>query len=113
MSHVAPGVVRVSTFTARPGQVDGLIAAAAGNAGDALASPGCLSADVCTDPGTPDVVLVISRWESTAALRAFLDRHEQHAHGAVSPYAVGVPTSVHYPVTEPVTTITRRNHAHG
>ena len=85
---------------------------ATGNAHDALASPGCLSADVCTDAGTPDVVLVISRWESAAALQAFLDWHEQHAHGAVSPYAVGAPTSVHYPVTEPATIITRRNRVH-
>jgi quinol monooxygenase YgiN len=112
MSQVTTAVVRVSTFEARPGPLTGLITAATGNAHDAVASPGCLSADVCTDPGTPDAVLVISRWESAAALQAFLDWHEQHAHGAVSPYAVGAPTSVHYPVTEPATIITRRNRVH-
>lgn len=96
-------MVRVSTFRARPGQEAGLIGAAAGNARDALASPGCLSAEVCTDPGTPQTVLVISRWESASTLRDFLDRHERHAHGTVSPYAVGAPTSVHYPVAEPAT----------
>lgn len=103
LASKAAGVVRVSTFRARPGQGAGLIAAAAGNARAAQASPGCLSADVCTDPGTAEVVLVISRWESAAALRAFLDWHERQAHGSVSPYAVGAPTSVHYPVAEPAT----------
>jgi quinol monooxygenase YgiN len=98
------GVVRVSTFRARPGQAAGLIAAAAGNARDALASPGCLSAEVCTDPEAPEAVLVISRWSSAAALRDFLGWHEQQAHGTVSPYAAGAPTSVHYPVAEPATT---------
>jgi len=104
MSQMRAGVVRVSTFQAKPGQAAGLITAAAGNARDALASPGCLSAEVCTEPDAPEVVLVISRWESASALRAFLDWHEQQAHGAVSPYAISTPTSVHYPVAEPATT---------
>ena len=103
MSQAAAGVVRVSTFQAKAGQVVGLVAAAAGNARDALASPGCLSAEVCIDPEASEVVLVISRWESAAALRAFLDRHERQAHGTVSPYAAGAPRSVHYPVAEPAT----------
>ena len=101
MSRLPAGVVRLSTFRARPGQTMGLVTAASGNARDALASPGCLSAEVCTDPDTPDVVLVVSRWESPSALRTFLDWHEQHAHGTVSPYAMSAPTSVHYPVADP------------
>jgi quinol monooxygenase YgiN len=91
------GVVRISTFRARPGQVSGLIDAAGGNADAARQAPGCLSAEVCTDPDEPDTVLVISRWESESAVRAFLDWHERLAHGTVSPYAVGKPRSVHYP----------------
>jgi quinol monooxygenase YgiN len=93
------GVVRISTFQARPGQVSGLIDAAGDNARAARQAPGCLSAEVCTDPDEPDVVLVVSRWESEAAVRAFLDWHERLAHGTVSPYAVGKPRSAHYPVT--------------
>ena len=93
------GVVRISTFRARPGQVPGLIDAAGNNARAARQAPGCLSADVCTDPDEPDTVLVISRWESESAVRGFLDWHERLAHGTVSPYAVGKPRSVHYPVT--------------
>jgi heme-degrading monooxygenase HmoA len=46
----------------------------------------------------PDSVLVISRWDSEAALQGFLDWHEQMAHGAVSPYATDRPVSVHHPV---------------
>ena len=100
---VIAGVVRVSTFRARAGQSAGLVDAAEGNACDARAAAGCLSADVCTAPGTCDTVLVISRWESASALHAFLHRHERHAHDAVSPYASAGPRSVHYPVTAPRT----------
>ena len=92
------GVVRISTFRARPGQVPGLIDAAGDNARAARQAPGCLSAEVCTDPDEPGTVLVISRWESESAVRGFLDWHEQLAHGTVSPYADGKPRSVHYPV---------------
>lgn len=59
---------------------------------------GCCSAQVCVSPEDPDTVLVVSRWESAVALRAFLDRHESHAHGVVSPYAAGPPRAVHYRV---------------
>jgi len=91
------GVVRISTFRARPGQVSSLIDAAGDNAGAARRAPGCLSAEVCTDPDQPDTVLVVSRWESESAVRAFLEWHERLARGTVSPYAVGKPRSVHYP----------------
>jgi quinol monooxygenase YgiN len=97
-SGARAGVVRVSTFRAKPGQVAGLVGAAGENAHAARQATGCLSAEVCTSPDTADTVLVISRWESGSALRAFLDWHERLAHGAVSPYAVGKPRSVHYPV---------------
>ncbi|TWP37693.1 putative quinol monooxygenase [Leekyejoonella antrihumi] len=92
------GLVRVSTFCARPGQTAALLAAAADNVRAARQASGCLSAQVCTAPGDPRTVLVISRWESESAVRAFLNWHERLAHGAVSPYAVGRPQSVHYPV---------------
>lgn len=91
-------VVRVTTFRARAGQVGALLDAARDNAGAARRAPGCWSAEVCTAPDDPDTVLVISRWESGGAVRAFLDWHEQLAHGAVSPHAVAAPHSVHYPV---------------
>jgi len=93
----AAGLIRVTTFHARAGQQGHLVAAAEGNATAARQATGCLSAEVCLHPDEPDVVLVVSRWESAAALREFLDWHEGVAHGAVSPHASGRPQSVHYP----------------
>ena len=90
------GVVRIATFEARPGQVDGLLDAAQKNASDARAADGCLSAEVCVAPEDSDTVLVVSRWRSGADLQAFLDWHESHAHGAVSPYAARPPRAVHH-----------------
>jgi quinol monooxygenase YgiN/quercetin dioxygenase-like cupin family protein len=95
------GVVRITTLQARSGQDTELMEAARRNAREARAASGCLSAEACTDPGEQDTVLVISRWESETAVRAFLDWHERSAHGALSPYAVGRPRSVHYPVPVP------------
>lgn len=92
------GVVRIATFRARPGQVDGLVGAARRNARDALAADGCRSAEVCIAEQDPDALLVVSRWASPSALRAFLDWHESQAHGAVSPYAAEPPHAVHYRV---------------
>lgn len=92
------GVVRIATFRARPGQVDGLVEAARGNARDAQAVDGCRSAEVCIAEQEPDTVLVISRWASSSALQAFLDWHESQAHGAVGPYAAEPPRAAHYRV---------------
>ena len=95
------GVVRVTTLQALSGRAADLMDAARRNAGEARAASGCLSAEVCTDPQEQDTVLVISRWESETAVRAFLDWHERQAQGALSPYAVSTPHSVHYPVSVP------------
>lgn len=92
------GLVRLTTFSARPGRAGALLEAAMDNAEAARRATGCRSAEVCTAPEDPDTVLVVSRWESDAALRAFLGWHERLAHGAVSPHAAGPPHSVHYPV---------------
>lgn len=96
-----PGLVRVTTFHARPGQLPALLDAAEGNARAARAAAGCRSAEVCTSPDEPDTILVVSRWESADAVHAFLDWHERQAHGAVSPYSTRPPHSVHYPVITP------------
>lgn len=95
------GVVRVTTLQARSGHAPELMDAAQHNACEARAADGCLSAEVCTDPRGLGTVLVISRWESDAKVRAFLDWHGQRARGALSPYAVGGPRSVHYPASVP------------
>lgn len=95
------GVVRVTTFLAEAGQVSALLQAAEENARAARRAAGCLSAEVCTEPDGPETVLVISRWESASAVGAFLGWHERQAHGAVSPYTVERPHSVHYPVARP------------
>lgn len=92
------GVVRVSTFHARPGGLDGLLGATRQNAQAARRAAGCLSADVCSDPDAADVVHVISRWASVADLEAFLGWHQRVAHAAVSAHVAGPPASVHYPV---------------
>ena len=55
------GVVRVSTFQARPAHLTGLVAVANDDARDAREAAGCLSADVCADPSGQGIVLVISR----------------------------------------------------
>jgi len=92
------GLVRIATFRARPGKADQLLDAARGNASDARAADGCRSAQVCIADEDPDTLLVVSRWESADALRAFLDRHESQAHGAVGPYAAEPPHATHYRV---------------
>ena len=92
----ATGVVRIATFEALPGRVDGLLGAAQKNASDARAADGCLSAEVCVSQSEPDTVVVVSRWRSDGDLQAFLDWHESQAHGAVSPYAARPPRAVHY-----------------
>lgn len=92
------GVIRVTTFRARAGQITGLQAAAEGNAREARHADGCESAEVCSVPEDAEAVLVVSRWASEQRLRAFLDWHQGQAHGAVSPYTVAPPHSVHYPV---------------
>ena len=92
------GVVRVTTFHARAGHASMLRVAADENARAARLAAGCRSAEVCTVPDDPELVVVVSRWESVATLDAFLGWHEHVAHGAVSPHAVEKPTSVHYRV---------------
>lgn len=96
----AVGVIRITTFAAAAGQAEGLLGAARANAADARAAGGCRSAEACVSPGDPGTVLVVSRWEREADLRAFLDRHESHAHGTVSPYAARPPSAVHYTVAD-------------
>jgi|SRR5690348_8874173 len=95
------GVVRITTLQARSGQAAELMDAVRRNAREARAASGCLSAEACVDPRERDTVLVISRWESEVAVRAFLDWHERSARGVLSPYAVSAPRSVHYPVPVP------------
>lgn len=97
------GVVRVSTFLAQSGHIAALVAAANLNACDARAASGCLSADVCAETGERDTVLVVSRWESESAVRAFLAWHEQRAHDTVLPHVAVKPRSVHYPAVPPPT----------
>ncbi len=92
------GVVRITTFHAQPGHLDGLREAARGNAAAAREADGCLSAEVCVAADEKDTLLVVSRWDSERALRAFLGWHEGIAHGAVSPHLAGRPVAAHHPV---------------
>jgi quinol monooxygenase YgiN len=98
MSATAVGVVRVACFHARPGQTAQLLAAAGDNARAARAAAGCHSAEVCTAPEASDTVLVISRWQTAAALEAFLAWHQQQAHDSVLPHATGRPQTRCYTV---------------
>lgn len=93
-----PAVIRITTLRAKPGMRASLIDAARANADAALNAPGCLDADVCAVPDTADSMLVISRWDSSSALRAFLDWHEQLAHEALDAFMEEKPRSTHYPV---------------
>jgi quinol monooxygenase YgiN len=88
--------IRVTTFTAAPGQFDNLVKAAASNARDAAAADGCFGAQVLRPDGEPDVVAVISRWRDQDALDQFLDAHESAAHSAVAEFIAGPGTSTHY-----------------
>lgn len=91
-------VVRIARMRALPGRIGELLAAAQGNVDDAMAAPGCRSAEVCGDPDTPDGILVISRWESLAAVRGFLEWHEGIAHASLADIAADEPRAVHHPV---------------
>lgn len=92
------GVVRIAHFHPQPGREAALRTAAGENAGVARKQPGCLSAEVCEVPASQGELLVVSRWESHAALRAFLDWHERIAHELVQPAATSKPEVTHYPV---------------
>ena len=83
---------------ASQGQLDELLEAARGNANDAASADGCLSAEVCTDPEVDDGILVISRWESLAALKQFLAWHETIAHASLADFSIEKPRAVHCPV---------------
>lgn len=97
-SSAAAGVIRVSEFIARSGKSEALVEATRGNAQSARRQPGCISAEVCTSPHDSNRVVVISRWESTAALEEFLSWHQGIAHDSVATSVTEKPQSVHYPV---------------
>lgn len=99
MSDETP-VIRIARMRALPGKLDELLAAGKGNADDAMASPGCRSVEVCTDPEDADGMLMISCWDSLAALKGFLEWHETIAHASLADFSVEKPTAVHYPVVE-------------
>jgi heme-degrading monooxygenase HmoA len=88
--------IRVTTFTAAPGQLDDLVKAAASNARDASGADGCFGAQVLRPDGEADVVAVISRWRDQDALKEFLDAHEDIAHRAVAGLIAAPGTSTHY-----------------
>lgn len=94
----AAPVIRIARMRALTGKSDELLAAAQGNVDDAMAAPGCLSAEVCADPDTPGGILVISRWESLATVQAFLAWHETIAHASLAEFSDGKPRAVHHPV---------------
>lgn len=85
-------------MVALPGGLDDLLLAAKGNVDDAMAADGCLSAEVCSDPDNTDGILVISRWESMAALKGFLDWHETIAHASLADFSDGKPKAAHHRV---------------
>lgn len=89
-------VIRATTIKSLPGQEEELLRAARNNAEEARAA-GALSADVCTDPNEPGVV-VISRWAARSQLKEFLSWHEGLARESLSAFADGEPVTVHYPV---------------
>lgn len=91
-------VIRIARMRARPGVSDGLMGAAKGNVDDAMAAPGCLSAEVCADPDEKDGILVIPRWESMASLQAFLAWHETIAHASLADFSDEKPVAVHHQV---------------
>ncbi len=90
-------VVRIAYLRAKAGQREALLAAARANTEDAVAA-GALSAEVCSEPDSPEDVLVISRWASLTAVQDFLSWHESHAHERLGDHAEGRPRAVHYPV---------------
>ncbi len=96
MTDEAAGVIRVTTFRPRAGQLHGLLTAAGENASAARAADGCLTAEVCRD--SDEVVLVISRWASRAHLEGFLGWHQGQAHESVAPFTTGKPQARHYDV---------------
>lgn len=91
-------VIRITTLRARPDARADLIAAAWQNALAARTQEGCLSAEVASDPADADRVLVISRWQSEAAVQAFLRWHETIAHASLRDYTASAPTSAHHVV---------------
>lgn len=91
-------VVRLARMRALPGRLPELLAAAHENVTDAMAADGCLSAEVCSDPASPDGILVVSRWVSAAALHGFLAWHEQIAHTKLADFARDRPAAAHHPV---------------
>lgn len=91
-------VIRIARMRALPGKRAELLEAARGNVQDAASQPGCRSAEVCADSATNDGILVISRWESLAALQAFLAWHETIAHASLADFSDGKPQATQYPV---------------
>ncbi len=96
MTDREAGVIRVTTFHARPGHTTELLDAAAENASAARAEDGCLTAEVCQD--SDETVLVISRWASRTHLERFLGWHQGQAHKSVAPFTTEKPQARHYDV---------------
>ena len=64
-------VVDVSRYHAAPGKREELLAAMKRIADQAAASDGCFGAQACASNQEPEVLVAVSRWNSTAALDAF------------------------------------------
>lgn len=90
--------MRIASMRALEGRLDELLEAARGNANDAMAAGGCRSAEVCLDADVPGGILVVSRWESRAALEAFLAWHETIAHASLADFSDAKPRAVHHVV---------------
>lgn len=96
------GIVRIATFTAKPGRMDDMIAAAKVNGATAMEQPGCLSAEVATVPGDDSQAVVVSRWATEADLQKYLDWHQNQAHESMadtsegSDATAGKPVAVHH-----------------
>ncbi|QAY60503.1 hypothetical protein ET475_11225 [Microbacterium protaetiae] len=98
MAEAPASIVRITSLRAVPGERAGLVAAAHENASAARAAEGCRSAEVCEDSSDPQALVVISRWESEAALQGFLAWHRGIAHASLADYAAAAPVERHFAV---------------
>jgi quinol monooxygenase YgiN len=85
-------VVRVARFRPAEGRREDLLSRLQNGVADIRQRNGCFGAQVCTVREVPDTIVLISRWESQAALDQFLsDTTAQRAEAAA--FTVEPPTT--------------------
>src|SRR5699024_1503392 len=88
--------VRVAAFSSVDGRRDELVTALESVARDASDADGCFGAQVCEIAEEPDVLAVLSRWESRSAVDTFTQEYAERAQDAVAGLTSGPATVLHY-----------------